>query len=126
MLDKLSKGEGPWFLQWLYNNLLGLSQTISTRLGGDPDESVSGRTGRAEREGSGFALYVMGPFINGLTADPFHTADSVEPEEKREKEIWDWGKESIRPRHMVMIMFLASEWGLKGYGVYLIARETLL
>ena len=125
MLEKLSNGKGPWFLQWLYNNLLGLSQTISTRLGGDPDESVSGRTGRAELMGSAWALYVIAPFINWLTFDPDHTRDSIEHDEKNIKEIWDWGRESIKPRHVIMMLIFVAELTFKVYAYYMGIKHIL-
>jgi hypothetical protein len=84
--------------QYAYNLLLGLDQMVNVVLLGDPDESLSGRTGRAMM--SGQAKWFVSPLSRGLdilaillTGERDHCRNAVEPEERpKEKELWSWIK----------------------------------
>lgn len=81
--------------QYGYNILLGLDQFVNTILLGDPDDSFSGRCGRAVA--SGRAKWWVIPlqitldwlFLN-LFNEANHCANAIEPEEALEKELWRW------------------------------------
>jgi hypothetical protein len=92
LLARLSEGQGGFFSQYIYNWGDVLSQVLSVALGGDPDETVSSRTGKAMEAGIWWFVHVQGPFINFLFQDPNHCTDSIEPEEGA-KELWHWVKE---------------------------------
>jgi len=85
--------------QLLYNLGLGLDQFTNVLLLGDPDESLSGRLGRAKL--SGRPKYWVEPMakVNDkiwkfVTGEENHCVNSVEPEERPfEKELWSWIKE---------------------------------
>lgn len=49
-----------WALNYLYNVHVALSQLANTLLGGDPDESISGRIGKSIQAG-GWAAQVPWP-----------------------------------------------------------------
>jgi hypothetical protein len=67
---------------------------------GDPDDSISGRTGRAaiyyqynhHKVWSFWFLNIQEPFINFLFSayERNHTRKSVQPELQLEREIWSW------------------------------------
>ena len=84
--------------QYLYNLFLSLSQLLSTILGGDPDESLSGRLGRAYLSGQPRwfvtpALRLNDFLFKFLFKEQNHSINSVEWEEKpHEKELWSWIK----------------------------------
>lgn len=80
---------------YIYNVLLATSQFINAFLLGDPDESISGRCGRALA--SGRPKYWVVPlvlFINSIFlvfGEKGHVQNSIEPEERpHEKELWRW------------------------------------
>jgi hypothetical protein len=84
--------------QYFYNLLLGADQWINTILLGDPDESLSGRTGRAMASGKpkwfvpAFARLVDW-LLFSLVEERNHVKNSIEPEERPlEKELWSWIK----------------------------------
>lgn len=62
-------------LNYLYNLATALSQLLNTLIGGDPDESLSGRIGKSLMKG-GWAARVPWP---GFLRD--HWIGSVEPDE---------------------------------------------
>jgi len=84
--------------QFLYNLVLGMDQFLNVIILGDPDESLSGRTGRAIL--SGRPKWFVKPFqkvIDGLAyvlaGEVDHCINAVEPEERPfEKELWSWIK----------------------------------
>lgn len=91
-LTLMQKGEFgllPAPLQYLYNLGILTSQGISTVLGGDPDETLSSRTGKAVVGGNKFAIYVMSPVLDFLFQENNHAINSIE-EDEGAKEIWHW------------------------------------
>lgn len=84
--------------QYIYNLILALSQFLNAILLGDPDESISGRLGRAHA--SGRAKWWVYPllFVNDwvwrvTTGEENHSVNAVEAEERpHEKELWSWVK----------------------------------
>lgn len=91
IVSRFEAGDGPIHLQYLYNLALGISQLLSVILGGDPDESVSSRTGKAIKAGKWWFIKVQGPFIDWLTLEKDHCIKSIEYDEGR-KQLWDWAK----------------------------------
>lgn len=84
--------------QFLYNLLLGSDQFLNVLLLGDPDESLSGRTGRAILSGRP-KWFVIGfeksidKLAYVLVGEIDHCKNAVEPEERPlEKELWSWIK----------------------------------
>lgn len=84
-------GQSSFFVQLTYNIGLLLSQILSVILLGDPDETVSSRTGKAANAGKWWFVYVQEPFINFLFQDKNHCQDAVEEDEGC-KQLWDWSK----------------------------------
>lgn len=83
--------------QYVYNLLLGFDQFANAVLLGDPDESISGRTGRAYLSGN--PKWWVNPLRKHLNwvfkffGDYPHCENSVEQEERPyEKELWSWVK----------------------------------
>jgi hypothetical protein len=90
--QKLRDGKSSPMTQYVYNVLLSWSQALSALTGGDPDESVSSRTGRAMLADKVWFKNVQGPFIDWLVGERDHCLNSIENDEKRIKELWDWAK----------------------------------
>lgn len=67
--------------QYLYNLGLILSQGVYGLLGGDPDESISGATGKAAMQGRWWFKNVQEPFIDSLFFEPGHCRKSIEHDE---------------------------------------------
>ena len=63
-----------WLLNYIYNVHVALSQLANTLAGGDPDESVSGRIGKAAQAGAGWARA-----LDRLAGR--HFTKSIEPDE---------------------------------------------
>ena len=86
-------------LQYGYNLALSLDQFVNAILLGDPDESISGRTGRAMKSGKPkWWIPAQHKFIDWLFLTLFkekdHCFNGMEPEERPyEKELWSWQKE---------------------------------
>lgn len=84
--------------QLYYNLLLGCDQFLNVLLLGDPDESLSGRTGRAILSGRPkFWVKPLGRMVDSLAyvlaGEVDHCKNAVEPEERPfEKELWSWVK----------------------------------
>lgn len=84
--------------QYVFNLLLGLDQFINVVLLGDPDESISGRLGRAHL--SGHPKLFVEPLrklvdygAKGLAGQHDHCVNSVESEDQiYSKELWSWIK----------------------------------
>lgn len=72
--------------KYLFNILVSLDQFANTLLGGDPDMTISGRAGRAIREGRCMLCKPLCWFLNKL--DPNHCA-------KTDKSESDEGKDQI-------------------------------
>jgi hypothetical protein len=87
---------GQALIQFLYNLGLGIDQFVNVLLLGDPDESLSGRMGRAIL--SGRPKWWVKPCAKAndwlwlvLVGEKDHSINAVEPEERPyEKELWSW------------------------------------
>lgn len=87
------EGKGKYaIVQWGYNVGVALSQVLSAILGGDPDETICSRVGRAEKAGKKWAIKYASPFLDFLLGEEGHTKLSVEHDEAFKKEMWDWTK----------------------------------
>jgi hypothetical protein len=87
--------------QYFFNILLGLDQFVNVLLLGDPDDSISGRTGRAFLSGHGrWFVKPLKLFVdkaaNVLAGQTNHCIDSIEPEENLEYELWSWSKDGTK------------------------------
>lgn len=86
--------------QYFYNVGLGLDQFVNVLLLGDPDESLSGRLGRAQL--SGRPKWFVPPIVKFndwlwfvIRKEINHSVNAVEPEERpHEKELWSWVKDA--------------------------------
>ena len=82
--------------QYIYNLALSIDQFINTIILGDPDDSISGRCGRAMRGEPKWWVKPLRDFIDWLFLVLFnevgHCANAIEPEEKLQKELWKWSK----------------------------------
>ncbi len=78
--------EGTAFLPWQYgyNLCLAGSQLSNTVLGGDPDESLSSRFGRAQEDGVMPVRYGLAPVTNVIVG-PNHCRHCIEHDECRNK-----------------------------------------
>lgn len=76
-------------VKYFYNIGVGLSQTLHAVFGGDPDESVSGATGKAALQDKWWFKNVQMPFINFLFQDPMHCYMSIEDDEG-DKGVYSW------------------------------------
>ena len=88
-MQKGELGLLPPFVQYFYNLGILVSQGISTLLGGDPDETLSSRTGKAVIGGNWFATYLLSPLLDLIFMEPNHALNSVE-EDEGQKEVWAW------------------------------------
>lgn len=85
--------------QYAYNIGLGIDQFANVILLGDPDESLSGRLGRASFSGRGKWFVEPLRKLNdalwfAIRGETNHCFKAVEPEERpHEKELWSWIKE---------------------------------
>lgn len=86
---RLSEGTAfaPW--QYGYNLCVAGSQLSNTVLGGDPDESLSSRFGRAQEDGVVAVRYGLAPVTNVIVG-PDHCRRCIEHDERRNKELWSW------------------------------------
>ena len=86
------------FKQYLYNLGLGLDQFLNVILLGDPDESVSGRLGRAMKSGKPKWFVPTLVKINDkawylIRKEIDHSINAIEENETpKEKELWSWHK----------------------------------
>jgi hypothetical protein len=70
--------------QYLRNVLVGFDQLVNAIFGGDPDETLSSRLQRHRRENEAASL-----IADALdTISPGHCADSLEPDDHHQNEIW--------------------------------------
>ena len=86
---RLCHGKAPRPWQYAYNICLAGSQLTNTLLGGDPDESLSSRLGRAERNGVAVVKYGVAPVVDVLLGT-HHCQESIEDSESRLQEVWSW------------------------------------
>ena len=91
-LDQFWYGEGWPPFQYLFNAGVGLSQNLSWILGGDPDETISSRLGKAQRAGKPWAVKFACPLVDFLIFnEKDHCLKSIEDDEGI-KEVWHWVK----------------------------------
>ena len=64
--------------KWLFNILIGIDQLGNTLAGGDPDETISSRAGKAKKKGRVWAKVLC---VALDWVDPGHCDDSVDPTE---------------------------------------------
>jgi hypothetical protein len=82
---------------YLYNLALAFDQFMNALLLGDPDESISGRTGRALASGAPkwwvpfLAKHIDWMFLH-LFGERNHVANAVELNEEYSHELWSWKK----------------------------------
>lgn len=73
--------------RYFWNLLIWLTQTLNVFTGGDPDETLSSRAGKARRRGSWFGTLLANVIdkIFSYLGDDNHCEKSIEPDEgKRE------------------------------------------
>ncbi len=77
-------GKGK-FKQWSINNLHALDNYRSAQLGGDSEDSISSRLGRAKLAGSGFTIIAnaLDLVAMELFNDPNHSENSIEKEQNK-------------------------------------------
>lgn len=86
------------FSQYIYNLGLGLDQFVNVLLLGDPDESLSGRLGRAMLSNRPkfwvpWCASSLDWLVLILFGEKHHCRNAVEPEERpMDKELWSWIK----------------------------------
>lgn len=85
---RLRDGTAPSLYQYVFNIGLSASQFFSTLLGGDPDESICSRAGRAAQGGNLLCIVLLVPILNAIMGKD-HCRYSIEPDEG-DKEIWSW------------------------------------
>lgn len=82
---------------FIFNILLSIDQYANVWLLGDPDETISGRTGRAMVSGKPkwfvpLLHKAIDKLFNILDGQQNHCIDSIEPEETYPRELWSWIK----------------------------------
>jgi hypothetical protein len=95
LLGRLFKSEA--MKQYGFNLALGLDQLANILLLGDPDETISSRTGRAIASGKAkWWVPKFGALVDWLALHGFgdrdHCARSIESDEPHKYEIWSWIK----------------------------------
>jgi hypothetical protein len=86
---RLWHGTAPLPWQYAYNLCVAGSQFTNTVLGGDPDETLSSRLGRADRAGIPVVAYGVAPAVD-LLLGADHCQESIEDSEARLQEVWSW------------------------------------
>jgi hypothetical protein len=85
-----------WLKTYVYNVLLSLDQLANALLGGDCDQSLSGRMGYALRNNpkwyAKWFAYLNDKFYEVFLGIKNHSVDAVEPEEQNKYETWAWYK----------------------------------
>lgn len=66
------------FKKWILNALISIDQFFNALLGGDGDETISSRAGKAQQKGKRWGC-VLCRFLNWFERD--HCAKSIEPDE---------------------------------------------
>lgn len=64
--------------KYFHNLLVSIDQTVNTLFGGDPDETISSRSAKAQLEGKRWGC-IMCKFLDFL--DPGHCANNIEYDE---------------------------------------------
>lgn len=73
--------------RWGWNVLIAVDQLGNALLGGDPDETLSSRMGKAIRDGRCRLCRPVCWLLNRI--DPGHCQNSIEADEG-EREVWPW------------------------------------
>lgn len=82
LIDQAESGSAPPFIQYIYNCGVVLSQLgYCVLFAGDPDESISGATGKASLQGKRWYRHVQEPLINFIFQDKHHCYRSIELDE---------------------------------------------
>lgn len=81
--DRFADGTGWPPFQYLWQVGVVLSQLVSTILGGDPDETLSSRFGKAEQAGVWWATKIVCPLFDASMMEKDHCLKSIEPDEGR-------------------------------------------
>ncbi len=74
--------------QWGKNCWVGKDNLVSAQLGGDPDETISSRLGKAQRANSRYLSFVAGKVdlvAKELFNDPYHCQTSIEADEGKDQ-----------------------------------------
>ena len=64
--------------RWAFNVLIGIDQLANAITGGDPDETISSRAGKARRQGRWWGC-VLCRLLDRI--DPRHCAEAIEEDE---------------------------------------------
>ena len=64
--------------RWAFNVLIGIDQLANAISGGDPDETISSRAGKARRQGRWWGC-VLCRLLDRI--DPRHCAEAIEEDE---------------------------------------------
>ena len=99
---RLSRGRAPWPLQYAYNIGVSTSQMANTVLGGDPDESLSARFGRADQDGVTVVKYGIAPAVD-FVCGPDHCRRSAATTNSHAREVWHWGTASPRQEPLTQV-----------------------
>lgn len=92
--------------KYLWNFLISIDQLGNTIIGGDPDETISSRIGKAARAGKRFAIWAAAVLH---IIDKDHAEKSIDETEGKD-EVWQWvafPTETLNPDGSIMI-----EWQL--------------
>lgn len=68
--------------KWIWNILISIDQLGNTLAGGDPDETISSRSGKAKRDGKLWGR-LMCRFLNVF--DPGHCEGAIESDEGKDE-----------------------------------------
>lgn len=68
--------------KYIINILISIDQFVNTIFGGDPDETISSRTGKAVVSGKGYIAEVLNKFLNFFEKD--HSVKSIEEDEGKD------------------------------------------
>ncbi len=69
--------------KYIWNILIALDQLLNALLGGDPDETISSRIGKALREGrAGWFVRAIAWTLDKI--DPHHCEDAIEEDEGKD------------------------------------------
>jgi hypothetical protein len=94
------KGPDSLPVRFLKNLGIGLSQLGRAMLLGDPDETISGATGKASLQGKWWFKNVQEPFINALFwYDPDHCFKSIEADEGHNA-VYTWYDRTSESEHL--------------------------
>lgn len=98
--------KSPTLKKYGYNLMIGVDQMANVVLLGFPDETISGRTGRAIASGAAKWYIKLWRIVLDagarLFGDENHALNSIEPEDdfdkRRAEELWHWSKEKRQPK----------------------------